>query len=99
MLNPDPDFGNDAIELFVFRQQLFATGFLLGLNDDDAIHNKALKASVLKQTASFWESVTSFISDLFVVLLPFAGVAQENDFALAIADDKILDGVLFFLPL
>ncbi len=99
MLHSDAESGDKTVEGFVFRASLLAARFLLGLKNEDARQAEPLEATILDQDTSFWKRVSGFLSGSLVVLLPFAGRGQEDDLAQEVADQDVLDRVLFFLPL
>ena len=100
MFNHNAHPGNQAIFLFLFCCALLPFRFFLWLKRLDRCGGIPLETSVLIERYVFGIRWGFFIGYLFIMAFPLVGLAQIIDFArMATANNEILDGVRFFLPL
>jgi len=100
MFNHNAHPGNQAIFLFLFCCELLPFGFFLWLKRLDRCGGIPLETRILIKRYVFGIRRGFFIGYLFIMAFPFVGLAQIIDFArMETANNEILDGVRFFLPL
>ena len=100
MFNHNSNPGDQAIFLFLFRCQLLPFGFFLRLKRLDRFWGIPLETRILIERYVFGIRRGFFIGYLFIMAFPLIGLAQIIDFArMETANNEILDGVRFFLPL
>ncbi len=100
MFNHNANPGNQAIFLFLFCCELLPFGFFLWLKRLDRFGGIPLETRILIERYVFGIRRGFFIGYLFIMAFPFVGLAQIIDFArMETANNEILDGVRFFLPL
>jgi len=100
MFNHNSNPGDQAIFLFLFRCQLLPFGFFLRLKRLDRFWGIPLETRILIERYVFGIRRGFFIGYLFLMAFPLIGLAQIIDFArMETANNEILDGVRFFLPL
>ena len=100
MFNHNANPGDQAIFLFLFRCQLVPFGFFLRLKRLDRGGGIPLETRILIERYVFGIRRGFFIGYLFIMAFPLIGLAQIIDFArMETANNEILDGVRFFLPL
>ena len=100
MFNHNANPGNQAIFLFLFCCELVPFGFFLWLKRLDRCGGIPLETRILIERYVFGIRRGFFIGYLFIMAFPFVGLAQIIDFArMETANNEILDGVRFFLPL
>jgi len=100
MFNHNSNPGDQAIFLFLFRCQLLPFGFFLRLKRLDRFGGIPLETRILIERYVFGIRRGFFIGYLFLMAFPLIGLAQIIDFArMETANNEILDGVRFFLPL
>lgn len=100
MFNHNAHPGNQAIFLFLFCCELLPFGFFLWLKRLDRFGGIPLETRILIERYVFGIRRGFFIGYLFIMAFPFVGLAQIIDFArMETANNEILDGVRFFLPL
>ena len=100
MFNHNSNPGDQAIFLFLFRCQLVPFGFFLRLKRLDRCGGIPLETRILIERYVFGIRRGFFIGYLFIMAFPLIGLAQIIDFArMETANNEMLDGVRFFLPL
>jgi len=100
MFNHHSNPGDQAIFLLLFRCQLLPFGFFLRLKRLDRFWGIPLETRILIERYVFGIRRGFFIGYLFLMAFPLIGLAQIIDFArMETANNEILDGVRFFLPL
>ena len=100
MFNHNSNPGDQAIFLFLFRCQLVPFGFFLRLKRLDRCGGIPLETRILIERYVFGIRRGFFIGYLFIMAFPLVGLAQIIDFArMETANNEMLDGVRFFLPL
>jgi len=97
VLNQYSDVRDPLVVSFFVRAQCAALRLLLRLKGDHARQAKTLKATILRQDASFWQHILGFVGDPFVMCFPCVGRAQEDDAPTRIHNHHIFDGMLFLL--
>jgi hypothetical protein len=100
MCNHNANPGNQAIFLFLFCCELLPFRFFLWLKRLDRCGGIPLETCILIERYVCGIRRGFFIGYLFIMAFPLVGLAQIIDFArMETANNEILDGVRFFLPL
>lgn len=100
MFNHNANPGNQAIFLFLFCCELLPFRFFLWLKRLDRFGGIPLETRILIERYVFGIRWGFFIGYLFIMAFPLVGLAQIIDFArMETANNEMLDGVRFFLPL
>ena len=98
--NHNANPGNQAIFLFLFCCELVSFRFFLWLKRLDRFGGIPLETRLLIERYVFGIRRGFFIGYLFIMAFPLVGLAQIIDFArMETANNEMLDGVRFFLPL
>lgn len=100
MFNHNAHPGNQAIALFLLCCELLPFRFFLRLKCLDRCGGIPLEPCILIERYVLGIRRGFVIGDLFIMAFPFIGLAQVLNFArMEAANNEILEGVRFFLPL
>ena len=100
VFNDHPDARNEPIPGLLIRRQLAATRLPGGLMNGGSGHLMPLVGTVAVKLGSFRKARTFFVTELFVMLLPFMEGAQVLHLPIFQAtDEAVLHRMAFFFPL
>ena len=99
MLNAQAQGRDPVITMLIKRGQRLTTKAFLGLENQDLVELKALKAGILHELTARGQGIGRFISEFLIVFLACHRRTEKANLTGFINHHVVLECMAFFLPL